>query len=179
MAGGYGSLRSQGRRIAWCIRPASDSNFKQPTNTPPPSRGATRPSCAGIIRPKIEGVGNAGCPPHPQPRVQSVGSTRGSRHRSTGTPGIPARNGFNGFLRALPGDRACLPPSPTDIGVSGPIGPTSPSANLTPASGRQDHTTSPSAVSALVRSAARVHRIPPRVRDDRDTPLKWDETAGM
>jgi hypothetical protein len=31
--------------------------------------------------------------------------------------------------------------------------------------------------SALVRSATRVHRIPPRVRDDRDTPLKWDETA--
>src|SRR5713226_8832510 len=30
-----------------------------------------------------------------------------SHHRSTGTPGIPARNGFNGFLRALPGDRAC------------------------------------------------------------------------
>src|ERR1700730_18252401 len=23
----------------------------------------------------------------------------------------------------------------------------------------------------------RVHRIPPRVRDDRDTPLLWDETA--
>src|SRR5712664_2751792 len=27
------------------------------------------------------------------------------------SPGIPARNGFNGFLRALPGDRALLPPS--------------------------------------------------------------------
>ena len=27
------------------------------------------------------------------------------------SPGIPARNGFNGFLRALPGDRAVLPPS--------------------------------------------------------------------
>jgi hypothetical protein len=26
-------------------------------------------------------------------------------------------------------------------------------------------------------SAACVHRIPPRVRDDRDTPLEWDETA--
>ena len=26
---------------------------------------------------------------------------------------------------------------------------------------------------ALVRSAARVHRIQPRVRDDRDTPLEW------
>jgi hypothetical protein len=32
-------------------------------------------------------------------------------------------------------------------------------------------------VSALVSSATRVHRIPPRVRDDRDTPLVWDETA--
>src|SRR6201985_1648045 len=28
------------------------------------------------------------------------------------SPGIPARNGFNGFLRALPGDRALLSPSP-------------------------------------------------------------------
>jgi hypothetical protein len=51
--------------------------------------------------------------------------------------------------------------------------------NLTPASGCQDHTTSPSASSALVRSAIRVHRIPPRVRDDRDTPLEWDETAAI
>ena len=65
------------------------------------------------------------------------------------------------------------------------------SANLTPASGRQDHTTSPSAAivsrqRALDRSQAeahpaitsrakrcRVHRIPPRVRDDHDTPLWW------
>src|ERR1700676_3520190 len=36
------------------------------------------------------------------------------------SPGIPARNGFNGFLRALPGDRACLPPSPTDMVLSKP-----------------------------------------------------------
>jgi hypothetical protein len=28
------------------------------------------------------------------------------------SPGVPARNGFNGFLRALLGDRALLPPSP-------------------------------------------------------------------
>jgi hypothetical protein len=34
-------------------------------------------------------------------------STRGSHHGYTGSPGIPARNGFNGFFRALPGDRAC------------------------------------------------------------------------
>jgi hypothetical protein len=30
------------------------------------------------------------------------------------SPGVPARNGFNGFLRALPGDRALLPPSSAD-----------------------------------------------------------------
>src|SRR6202790_5641550 len=51
------------------------------------------------------------------------------------------------------------------------------STNLTPASGCQDHTTSPSASGTLVRSAIRVHRIPPRARDDRETPLKWDGTA--
>ena len=50
-------------------------------------------------------------------------------------------------------------------------------ANLTPASGRQDHTTSPSAGRRIRQSAARVHRIPPRVRDDREPPLRWDETA--
>ena len=66
------------------------------------------------------------------------------------------------------------------------------SANLTPASGRQDHTTSPYAAivsrpRAVDRSRiqrtrpaipsrakrCRVHRIPPRVRDDHDTPLWW------
>ena len=45
-------------------------------------------------------------------------------------------------------------------------------ANLVPASGYQDATTSPSAdQSALVLSAIGVHRIPPHVRDDREAPL--------
>src|SRR6266853_2265447 len=45
------------------------------------------------------------------------------------------------------------------------------SANLTPASGRQDHTTSPSANATLSsRAPVRVHRVPPRVRDDRERP---------
>ena len=36
---------------------------------------------------------------------------------TTGSPdvsGIPCANGFNGFFRALPGDRAFLPPSPCE-----------------------------------------------------------------
>ena len=30
---------------------------------------------------------------------------------------------------------------------------------------------------AIRQRRIRVHRIPPRVRDDRDTPLEWDETV--
>ena len=58
-----------------------------------------------------------------------------SHHEYTGTTRHSPRNGFNGFLRALPGDRAFLPPSPAGHAL----------ASLAPASGRQNHTTSPSA----------------------------------
>ena len=51
-------------------------------------------------------------------------------------------------------------------------------ANLAPASGCQDHTALPSARIALVSSNFRVHRIPPRVRDDREPPLSPGETRG-
>src|SRR3982074_776820 len=52
------------------------------------------------------------------------GRTHTSNNEYTGTPDIPARNGFNGFLRALPGDRACLPPSSADRFCLSPVGPT-------------------------------------------------------
>jgi hypothetical protein len=79
-----------------------------------------------------EGAGNAGrrCA---RSRACSVGNTRVSHHGHTGNTRHSPRNGFNGFLRDLPGDRACLSPSSADT------------ANLTPASRRQNHTTSPSA----------------------------------
>ena len=45
-------------------------------------------------------------------------------------------------------------------------------ANLMPASGHQDHTTSPSALAPLVlRYSPRPLHPAPNVRDDRDTPL--------
>jgi hypothetical protein len=78
-------------------------------------------------------------------------------------------------------------------GLSAPGRADLPSANLTPASGRQDHTTSPSATTSLVSVLCVAHgfiesalqpfarkmlpRPPhpaPYVRDDRDTPLLWD-----
>src|SRR5882724_2114748 len=76
-------------------------------------------------------------------------NTRVSHHRFAEIIRPSLRNGFNGFLRTLPGDRACLSPSPADN-----------SADLTPASRRQDHTTSPSALVRLVQRTTRVHRIP-------------------
>src|SRR5712672_1964670 len=141
--------------------------------------------------PPKEGVGNAGCPLHPRPRVHLVVVERTRVTTSTPeSPDVPARNGFNGFLRALPGDRALLPPSPCGLKVlSSPVEPNEPPQDLTPASRRQDHTTSPSASSAVVLHAAkrsrreirpalashaylcRVHRIPSRVSDDSDTPF--------
>src|SRR5882724_2021114 len=99
------------------------------------------------------------------------------------------RNGFNGFLRALPGDEFLFV---TVIGgfkvCPSPVGPTR-LRRFDISNGCQDHTTSPSASASVVSvpliahrpkpalrsplraQRCRVHRIPPRVRDDRDTPL--------
>ncbi len=78
-------------------------------------------------------------------------------------PAFPAQ-WFYGLCRTLPGDRAFLSPSPAEIA----------SRKLdasVEASGPHDFAVRTQ--SALVRSAACGHRIQPRVRDDRDTPLKW------
>ena len=128
-----------GSRFAWpgrrgfCTGALTQFSNSQ-TNTALRSRGAMRPSFAKSIRPKkTEGAGNAGCPMHRQPRVRNK-----TKHTSVVTTGSPdsfrhsPRNGFNGFLRALPGDQACLTPSSALL-----------LADLTPASGRQNHTTSP------------------------------------
>jgi len=95
----------------------------------------------------------------------SVENTRVSHHGHTGFTRHSPRNGFNGFLRALPGDRAFLSPSPArcekhhrqldaSIGASGP----------------RDFAVR----SAHVRLV--VPKRPPHpaahVRDDRETPLE-------
>src|SRR5882757_5791355 len=54
------------------------------------------------MRPSRKRAGNAGCPLHPRPRVHLVLVERTRVTTSTPeSPDIPARNGFNGFLRAL------------------------------------------------------------------------------
>src|SRR6267378_7853318 len=87
--------------------------------------GYARGFALNFLTLRSEGAGNAGCPLHPRPRVHFVVVERTRVTTSTPeSPGIPARNGFNGFLRALPGDRALLPPSSADRFCLSPVGPT-------------------------------------------------------
>src|SRR6267142_5516449 len=73
-----------------------------------------------------------------------------SHHRFTGfDPAFPAQ-WFYGLLRALPGDHACLTPSPALL-----------HADLTPALGRQNDTTWPYASASFVRLAV-ARLTPPR-----------------
>ena len=97
------------------------------------------------------------------PAVSCAVAHRGRAHEHTGSaetlrPSL--RNGFTAYF-VLPGERLCCHRHTQKLA----------SAYLTPAPRRQDHTTSPYASGAFVLRASRVHHIPPRVRDDRDTPL--------
>src|SRR5260221_12214915 len=129
---------------------------------------------AKTIRPEItEGAGHAGRSMHPQPRVQNKKAHEHSHHGHTGNhPAFPAQ-WFYGLLRALPGDQACLTPSPAIL-----------LADLTPASGRQNHTTWPYASASFVRLAIARLTLPrpphpaPNVRDDREAPLLWARDGG-
>ena len=144
-AGGYGSLLSQGRR-----KRIRSSNSKHAF--------ALAARCARVVDESLaqedRGRGECRVPAAPAASCALVESTRVFTTGPPGSPGIPARNGFNGFLRALPGDRACLPPSLADYGFVRPGRADKTSANLTPASGRQDHTTSPSAAPVCAKGFA-------------------------
>ena len=83
----------------------------------------------------------AWCARKPRVQWQKAKSTR-VRQVTPRSPGIPRAMVYDLF-GALPGDRALLPPSSADT-----------SANLTPASRRQDHTTSPSASAPFVIGAS-------------------------
>src|ERR1700680_4461139 len=93
--------------------------------------------------------------------------SRGGRGREA--PALGPAGHWSTSTQLLPGDRACLPPSSAEMA----------SANLMPASGHQDHTTSPSASRAIRQRRISVHRIPPRVRDDREPPLQRNGRAGV
>jgi len=129
----------------------------------PHSRGAVSPElCMNICAMKDRGRREDRV--RAAPEVSCAISDKKNAHEHTGSaeairPSL--RSGFNGFLRALPGDRACLPPSSAvrfrqldaSVGASGP----------------HDFAVRNMRRSSYARRC--VHRIPPRVRDDREPPL--------
>ena len=104
--------------------------------------------------------------PAPGPKRGGGGARGGGGERTT-------PQGFNGLYRALPGDRAFCHRRPRI------------SANLTPASGRQDHTSSPSAsvpfvIGASASTASRLASVTIASRPSmrRDTSHKFDLPDG-
>src|SRR3981189_210730 len=97
---------------------------------------------------------------HPQPRMQN--KTKHTSIVTTVTPVSP------GIPRAMV--LRLISRSPRRSGLFVTVVSRVFSQDLTPASRRQNHTTSPSASSAFVSGTACVHRIPPRVRADRERP---------
>src|ERR1700723_3233674 len=129
----------------------------------PRSLGARRPSCAKSCPSKNRGRRECRTVGASAAACSGVESTRVSHHGHAGNVRHSPRSGFNGFLRALPGDRACLPPSSLRSLLL---------RDLTPASGRQDHTTSPSAHNVIrLLTLLRPPHPAPNVRDDREAPL--------
>jgi hypothetical protein len=125
-----GALRS--------IRGTHPSSLPPNANMPSRPRGAMRPSRAFISRPK-EGVGNAGCPLHPRPRVRfAFGKKHTSIRVHRNHPAFPhamvltayvVLSSVNGlFCHRRQRIRFCLSPVgptqlrrlDTSVGVSGP-----------------------------------------------------------
>src|SRR6202022_4365372 len=101
---------------------------------------------------------------HAAPAVSCARCTKENAHEHTGSAEAirhPLRDGFTAYI-AL---------SPVTGFLATVVSRNHLPQNLAPASGRQNHTTSPSASATLVSRSLRVHRIPPHVRDDREPPL--------
>jgi hypothetical protein len=119
---------------------------------------------------EIEGAGKTGCLLHPRSRVRfALTKVHTSIQGSGNTPAFPAQ-WLYGLLRALPGERLFCLRHPREASLL---------QDLAPAPRRPNHTTSPYASGAYVYRAIRVHRISPRVRDDREAPLICRETDGV
>src|SRR3981189_2720321 len=122
------------------------------------SRDAKRPSRCFYLSPK-EGVGNAGCPLHPRPRVRfALVEMHTSKRVHRNHPAFPHAMVLTvSFVLSPVTGLFCHRHQRIKV-LSKPGRADLTSANLTPASGRQDHTTSPYATTSLVRSLLIAHR---------------------
>ena len=108
----------------------------------PHSRGAMRPRLASVS-PSLKKRGRRESRAPIAPAVVRTKNARVDHRFNRIIPAFPARMVY-GLLRALPGERAFLPPSPCGLTMHpGPGWADTSPQDLTPASRRQDHTTSP------------------------------------
>jgi hypothetical protein len=149
---------------------SSDSIVIQREDVRPHSRGAMRPSFVSIAaldkNKRAQGKPGARCT-----RGLACNSAQKNAHEHTGSaeairPSL--RSGLPAYSELSPVTGLSCHRRPREVLLP---------ANLTPASGCQDHTASPSARVTLVSRNFRVHRIPPHVRDDREPPLSSGETG--
>jgi hypothetical protein len=139
--------RAQRRLLALVPRASKASVASRSRDAPSRSRD-TR--CASFVVPLDQkGAGNAESWPPPMARLQTKTERGAVTTVQPDPPGHSLRDGFNGFLCAPPGTGLSCPCRSRDHHL----------ARLTPASGCQGHTTSPSAL--RLRSSSRnscVHR---------------------
>ncbi len=132
-------------------------------STPSRSRGAFRPSFARkFLYPRIQ-RGRRESRVRAAPAVSCAKIAHGA-HTSIQvqrrTSGFPCAMALR-LIRDLPGEPSSVATVTSQMT----------SAKLGASFGRQDHTISPYARATRVRRSSRVHRIPPRGRDDRVSPL--------
>src|SRR5450432_4793019 len=107
--------------------PTPTSKFSNNKNNPDAAaqpRDAMRPSRAFISRPQ-GGRGECRMPAAPAAsRALCIDRTHTSNNEYTGIARHSRTQWFYDLFRALPGDRALLPPSPADLSCFSEIGPT-------------------------------------------------------
>ena len=152
------------------------------------ARGRPKPH---IASPLMRARGTPDARAHPQPRAQSEKAHERSHHGYADIIRRSARNGFNGLLRTAPGGRSFvtrryrgltdqLAQSGTSVtcrSLARGIAPGPPTWAVRDRRGRHRHRRASRQAGETPHASERsntdrVHRIPPRVRDDRDPPLK-------
>ena len=147
----------------WIVRPSAQLRTRR-TMTPnmhPRSRGAGRARglTEALAQRRAQGRPGARCTRGLVCNVHREVRTRA--YRSSGEhPAFPAQ-WLYGLCRDLPGEPSSVATVTSQIR----------SAKLGASFGRQNHTISPYACATRVSRSTRVHRTPPHVRDDRETPL--------
>ena len=132
-------------------------------------RDAMRPDSAKFFGPRkqrAQGKPGARCT---RGRAWSVVNTRVSHHRFTGTPGLPCAMVLTVSFVLSPVTGLCCHRRLRS--VSGPLGLTTPFRKLDASVGASRPYDFAVRFGAVRQRHHRVHRIPSRVRDDRETPL--------